>query len=100
MLNKIKDEIENPPTPGPLFGLPLPELTALMKRLNQPAYRATQLHHALYRQRVAKKRKKSRKIIPSQRNKIPTPSLTAAQPYASPVRLVAPSTVNSVSPRS
>jgi len=53
MLNKTKDEIENPPTPGPLFGLPLPELTALMKRLNQPAYRATQLHHALYRQRVA-----------------------------------------------
>jgi 23S rRNA (adenine2503-C2)-methyltransferase len=55
MLNKTKAENENhpAPAPGPLFGLPLPELTALVKRLNQPAYRATQLHHALYRQRAA-----------------------------------------------
>jgi 23S rRNA (adenine2503-C2)-methyltransferase len=53
MLNKIKDDVENAPVSGPLFGLPLAELTALIKRLNQPAYRATQLHHALYRQRVA-----------------------------------------------
>ena len=53
MLNKTKDKAEKPLPPGPLFGLPLPELTALMKGLNQPAYRATQLHHALYRQRVA-----------------------------------------------
>ena len=52
MLNKIRDQLENHPSPGPLFGLALPELTALMKQLNQPAYRATQLHHALYRQRV------------------------------------------------
>ncbi|HWW98869.1 MAG TPA: 23S rRNA (adenine(2503)-C(2))-methyltransferase RlmN [Edaphobacter sp.] len=53
MLNKTKDETEKSPTPAPLFGLPLSELTAMMKGLNQPAYRATQLHHALYRQRVA-----------------------------------------------
>ena len=52
MLNKIKDEAENPPAPGPLFGLAQTDLTALMKRLSQPAYRASQLHHALYRQRV------------------------------------------------
>jgi 23S rRNA (adenine2503-C2)-methyltransferase len=53
MLNKTKDDTERVPTPGPLFGLPLPELTALMKALNQPAYRGKQLHEALYRQRVA-----------------------------------------------
>src|SRR5712675_2011929 len=53
MLNKTKDETEKAPTPAPLFGLPLPELTAILKGLNQPPYRATQLHHALYRQRVA-----------------------------------------------
>jgi 23S rRNA (adenine2503-C2)-methyltransferase len=53
MLNKTKDGTEKAPAPGPLFGLPLPELTALMKGLNQPAYRGKQLHEALYRQRVA-----------------------------------------------
>ena len=53
MLNKTKDEAETAPTPGPLFGLPLPQLTALMKGLNQPAYRGKQLHEALYRQRIA-----------------------------------------------
>jgi 23S rRNA (adenine2503-C2)-methyltransferase len=53
MPNNKKDAAEVIPTQGPLFGLPLPHLTGLMKRLNQPAYRATQLHHALYRQRVA-----------------------------------------------
>jgi 23S rRNA (adenine2503-C2)-methyltransferase len=53
MLNKIKDETGKAPALGPLFGLPLPELTALMKGLNQPAYRGKQLHEALYRQRVA-----------------------------------------------
>src|SRR5882757_3562156 len=53
MLNKTKDETEKSPTPGPLFGLSLTELTAILKGLNQPPYRATQLHHALYRQRVA-----------------------------------------------
>jgi 23S rRNA (adenine2503-C2)-methyltransferase len=35
-----------------LFGLTLPELTALMARLGQKPYRATQLHEALYRQRL------------------------------------------------
>jgi 23S rRNA (adenine2503-C2)-methyltransferase len=53
MLNKTKDDTEKAPAPGPLFGLPLPELTALIKGLNQPAYRGKQLHEALYRQRVA-----------------------------------------------
>jgi 23S rRNA (adenine2503-C2)-methyltransferase len=53
MLNKIKDETETVPTPGPLFGLSLSELTALMKGFSQPPYRAKQLHEALYRQRVA-----------------------------------------------
>ena len=36
----------------PLFGLSLPELTTLMERLGQKPYRAVQLHHALYRQRI------------------------------------------------
>jgi 23S rRNA (adenine2503-C2)-methyltransferase len=53
MSNKNQETIEKIQTQDPLFGLPLPDLTALIKRLNQPAYRATQLHHALYRQRVA-----------------------------------------------
>jgi 23S rRNA (adenine2503-C2)-methyltransferase len=53
MYNKINDNNEAIPSPGPLFGLTLPELTALIKRLNQPAYRGKQLHEALYRQRVA-----------------------------------------------
>src|ERR1700732_1429167 len=52
MLNETKDQTETVPPPGPLFGLPLPVLTAIMKGLHQPASRATQLHHALYRQRV------------------------------------------------
>jgi 23S rRNA (adenine2503-C2)-methyltransferase len=53
MYNKINDNTEAIPSQGPLFGLTLPELTALIKRLNQPAYRGKQLHEALYRQRVA-----------------------------------------------
>ncbi len=36
----------------PLFGLSLPELAALMERLGQRPYRASQLHQALYRQRI------------------------------------------------
>jgi 23S rRNA (adenine2503-C2)-methyltransferase len=52
MLNKIKDETEAAPPPGPFFGLALPELADLIKGLNQPPYRAKQLHEALYRQRV------------------------------------------------
>ncbi len=52
MLNKIKADTEIAPIPGPLFGASLEELTALMKGLNQPGYRAKQLHDALYRQRI------------------------------------------------
>jgi 23S rRNA (adenine2503-C2)-methyltransferase len=40
-------------TPRPLFGSTLEGLTGVMDRLRQPLYRATQLHDALYRQRVA-----------------------------------------------
>jgi 23S rRNA (adenine2503-C2)-methyltransferase len=36
----------------PLFGLSLIELTALMESLGQRPYRASQLHEALYRQRI------------------------------------------------
>jgi 23S rRNA (adenine2503-C2)-methyltransferase len=53
MSNKTKANAETAPTPNSLFGLALPDLTALIKGLDQPAYRATQLHHALYRQRAA-----------------------------------------------
>jgi 23S rRNA (adenine2503-C2)-methyltransferase len=54
MYNEIKminDSIER--SLKPLFGMPLDELTRLMEHLSQPAYRATQLSEALYRQRVA-----------------------------------------------
>jgi len=53
MFNKTK-EIDKTSTaqPKPLFGATLDELTSLMEELNQPAYRATQLCEALYRQRV------------------------------------------------
>src|ERR1700744_6190737 len=36
----------------PLFGLSSAELIGLMERLGQRPYRATQLHQALYRQRI------------------------------------------------
>src|ERR1700722_17854386 len=52
MLNKTKDETKLDPSPKALFCVSLPELTNLMKGLNQPPYRAAQLHEALYRQRV------------------------------------------------
>jgi 23S rRNA (adenine2503-C2)-methyltransferase len=54
MYNEIKtinESVER--TLKPLFGMPLDELTRLMEHLGQPAYRATQLNEALYRQRVA-----------------------------------------------
>ena len=54
MYNEIKmidDSIER--KLKPLFGMPLDELIRLMEHLSQPAYRATQLNEALYRQRVA-----------------------------------------------
>src|SRR5579871_1328714 len=40
-------------SPKPLFGSSLSELSSLMEHLKQPAYRATQLNEALYRQRTA-----------------------------------------------
>ena len=40
-------------TPKPLFGMSLPELTALMAGLGQKPYRARQLFEALYRHRVS-----------------------------------------------
>jgi 23S rRNA (adenine2503-C2)-methyltransferase len=52
MLNETKAEIEKDPTARALFGAPLPELAGLMEGLNQPSYRATQLHDALYRHRI------------------------------------------------
>jgi 23S rRNA (adenine2503-C2)-methyltransferase len=54
MLNETKAE-DAPPnaTRKPLFGSTLPDLTRDMERLNQPAYRARQLHDALYTQRVS-----------------------------------------------
>ncbi len=39
--------------PKPLFGSSLSELSSLMEHLKQPAYRATQLSEALYRQRTS-----------------------------------------------
>src|SRR5271169_508752 len=36
----------------PLFGLSLPEVTEVMERLGHRPYRASQLHQALYRQRI------------------------------------------------
>jgi 23S rRNA (adenine2503-C2)-methyltransferase len=54
MLNETKEKDKMSTTePKPLFGATLHELTSLMEQLNQPAYRATQLSEALYRQRVA-----------------------------------------------
>jgi 23S rRNA (adenine2503-C2)-methyltransferase len=53
MLNETKADTERPPASRALFGTPLPELAGLMEGLNQPSYRATQLHEALYRHRIA-----------------------------------------------
>jgi 23S rRNA (adenine2503-C2)-methyltransferase len=54
MYNEIKTINESKESKlKPLFGMPLDELTRLMEHLSQPAYRATQLSEALYRQRVA-----------------------------------------------
>jgi 23S rRNA (adenine2503-C2)-methyltransferase len=48
-LNKIiKPTVEE----KSLFGLSLAELTTLMERFGQRPYRASQLHHALYRERI------------------------------------------------
>ena len=50
MLNKTKDEIQK--QPAPLFGQSLDDLTVLMEHFGQKPYRASQLHQALYRQRI------------------------------------------------
>jgi 23S rRNA (adenine2503-C2)-methyltransferase len=52
MLNATSIAEVSSAVPKLLFGLPLPELTTLMERLHQPAYRARQLHEGLYTQRV------------------------------------------------
>jgi 23S rRNA (adenine2503-C2)-methyltransferase len=49
MSNETKAEA---PTPQPLFGSSLADLTTLTAHLNQPSYRARQLHEALYTQRL------------------------------------------------
>ena len=51
-MNKLNQHQKPQVEEKPLFGLTLPELTALMASLGQKPYRATQLHEALYRQRV------------------------------------------------
>jgi len=58
MLNETKDvgggsaERAGAGAAEPLFGTTIAELSVLMERLGQPAYRATQLNEALYRQRT------------------------------------------------
>jgi 23S rRNA (adenine2503-C2)-methyltransferase len=58
MLNETKDvgggsaERAGAGASEPLFGTTIAELSVLMERLGQPAYRATQLNEALYRQRT------------------------------------------------
>src|SRR5271170_1488862 len=50
------NSLEKTPKPAveakPLFGLSLPELTEVMEHFGQKPYRASQLHQALYRQRI------------------------------------------------
>src|ERR1700722_9534828 len=53
MLNETIITDEKSAAPKPLFGATLQDLASLMEHLGQPAYRATQLNEALYRQRVA-----------------------------------------------
>src|SRR5271170_2205942 len=51
-MNELEKIYTNSVECNPLFGLSLQELTALMQRFGQKSYRASQLHQALYRQRV------------------------------------------------
>jgi 23S rRNA (adenine2503-C2)-methyltransferase len=53
MLNETTVVDEPSAMPKPLFGATLLELAGLMEGLHQPAYRARQLHEALYSQRVS-----------------------------------------------
>jgi 23S rRNA (adenine2503-C2)-methyltransferase len=52
-MNELKDIIKPSIEVKPLFGLSLAELTTLMERVGQRPYRASQLHHALYRERIS-----------------------------------------------
>jgi 23S rRNA (adenine2503-C2)-methyltransferase len=52
MVNQTTIAVESLPTSKSLFGMSLSELTNLMEGLGQKPYRASQLHQALYRQRV------------------------------------------------
>ena len=51
-MNNLKQNINLPVEDKPLFGKSLEDLTGLMAGLGQKSYRASQLHQALYRQRV------------------------------------------------
>ncbi len=51
-MNELKQASNLSVEVKPLFGLSLTELTAVMERLGQKPYRASQLHQALYRQRI------------------------------------------------
>jgi 23S rRNA (adenine2503-C2)-methyltransferase len=51
-MNELDKTCTLPVEDKPLFGLSLQDLTALMERFGQKPYRASQLHQALYRQRV------------------------------------------------
>jgi 23S rRNA (adenine2503-C2)-methyltransferase len=51
-MNNLEQTSKPPIEENPLFGMSLTELTALMERLGQRPYRASQLHEALYRQRI------------------------------------------------
>ena len=51
-MNSLEKTPKPPVEAKPLFGLSLPELTEVIERLGQRPYRASQLHQALYRQRI------------------------------------------------
>ncbi len=53
MLNETNIIEEEIPSPGPLFGASVEQLTRLLKRLNHTAYRGRQIYEALYNQRVS-----------------------------------------------
>jgi 23S rRNA (adenine2503-C2)-methyltransferase len=53
MLNETNIIEEEIPSPGPLFGASVEQLTRLLERLNYPAYRGRQFYEALYNQRVS-----------------------------------------------
>jgi 23S rRNA (adenine2503-C2)-methyltransferase len=53
MLNETNTIDEESTAPQPLFGATLEDLTRLMDRMNQPAYRGRQTYEALYNQRIS-----------------------------------------------